>query len=817
MWKNIRFLWIFLLATMASALLTWQTPSQVHSTGALYVAPDGSDTNDCRSPSAPCRTITAATRKAAAGDTIYVAAGTYSSASGETFPIQLPPRVSLIGSGPEATTIQGTTDQPVLKIVGNPTPVLSDTVISGLTCRNGDIGLYLYATDGYTVSPSIINLHLVSNRVGLLVSTGGDYFTIGAFVSPMISDTQVISNRETGIVLDAYTFNTTCLVSPTILNSIIQNNGGDGLFLGAATPSNTDCSASPRMIQTRIADNDGNGINSGTGGYGATRPLIERSAIIGNKRWGIRWGGSWGFDQYPRGIVVNSIIARNLEGGVFIDEGYGDWQMINTTVADNEQYGIYYRTRRDQNLPFVIPTITNTIIWNPLADDLAGGPWSVEYIRFSDIEDGDFVGQEGNISADPLLTEDYHLSACSPAINAGTGASAPAQDIDGESRPIGTAVDIGADEYGAPCWLSLSKHASANRSRYGNVLTYTIAITNTTALTPLNVILTDSLPPSLTYLPGSLWFSQGEASYADGRVTWSDTLAPGNIATVTFQARVQQANAWVRNWAVVEAGDAGIYVRRTDTWVDPTRVYLPLIRKPRPGIYGKVTFNGGPAQWVLLELRFYDGNSWSTLSYAVTDHEGNYVFENVPNLGPGQMYYVRFYNHEERPGYLFAWHTRVLTSYGGSADMGTFDIADVELQDPNDGATVSLPYTFRWRPRPATPSDSYEFDLYDPTDGNPYFYTPPLGYVGNYTLTGLPGGFSTDDWYVWEVWIYSPDGGFGISREARWVKFSNATARIAGEMPPKQAKSAWWAEDWARDNRSTEAPGVEIRRVTRPR
>ena len=43
---------------------------------------------------------------------------------------------------------------------------------------------------------------------------------------------------------------------------------------------------------------------------------------------------------------------------------------------------------------------------------------------------------------------DFRLSALSPAIDQGTGVGAPASDRDGNPRPCGEAVDIGAYEYG---------------------------------------------------------------------------------------------------------------------------------------------------------------------------------------------------------------------------------------------------------------------------------------------------------------------------------------------------------------------------------
>ncbi len=49
---------------------------------------------------------------------------------------------------------------------------------------------------------------------------------------------------------------------------------------------------------------------------------------------------------------------------------------------------------------------------------------------------------------DPVTTRDFHLQAASPAINAGTNAFAPADDLDGVTRPVGRIVDIGPYEYG---------------------------------------------------------------------------------------------------------------------------------------------------------------------------------------------------------------------------------------------------------------------------------------------------------------------------------------------------------------------------------
>jgi C1A family cysteine protease len=200
-------------------------------------------------------------------------------------------------------------------------------------------------------------------------------------------------------------------------------------------------------------------------------------------------------------------------------------------------------------------------------------------------------------------------------------------------------------------------------------------------------------------------------------------------------------------------------------------------------IHGRVTQNGTAASGVPVQLRLYDGFSSSTIATVNTRSDGTYRFRDVPNLLQDQAYFVCYVNTAGTPGRLWAWYTGWIRHYTGcNLHAGDFDIADIELVSPADGATVSLPRTFYWSPRPATPSDDYELDLYDPVDYDPLWYTyPTLGYVGSYTLNSLPSGFSPWTEYSWEIWVYGP-GGVGISYDFRDVIFSNA-----GVGPPESA------------------------------
>ena len=217
-----------------------------------------------------------------------------------------------------------------------------------------------------------------------------------------------------------------------------------------------------------------------------------------------------------------------------------------------------------------------------------------------------------------------------------------------------------------------------------------------------------------------------------------------------------------------------------DTSIDDKQVFLPLILNNHSstplGIHGQVKQNGTNTSDVPLDLRFYNGSSYSTVMTTTTISDGTFQFIDVPSLNPGQTYSVLYLNLLGESGRLHQWITRELDSYilGSNVDIGTFDIADIPLVSPAHLETVSLPQVFQWTRRSATTNDSYEWNLFD-LYGGPWWWTDPaLGYVDNYTLNSLPAGFSTGTEYGWNLWVYSPDGGYGISYYYRRVSFSNS-------------------------------------------
>ena len=66
-------------------------------------------------------------------------------------------------------------------------------------------------------------------------------------------------------------------------------------------------------------------------------------------------------------------------------------------------------------------------------------------------------------------------------------------------------------------------------------------------------------------------------------------------------------------------------------------------------------------------------------------------------MSPGQAYTVRYRNTytspNPGPGYLYSWSGERITEYqtGTALPGGDFDVADILLNAPADGATVTLP------------------------------------------------------------------------------------------------------------------------------
>ncbi len=235
-------------------------------------------------------------------------------------------------------------------------------------------------------------------------------------------------------------------------------------------------------------------------------------------------------------------------------------------------------------------------------------------------------------------------------------------------------------------------------------------------------------------------FASPVQRYVGSSTAWATSTDSGG----TYYYRVKASNSW---------GDSG--------WSN-IQVVVAL-----PGIHGRVTYQGAPAAGIVVDL-LYDLSSISMTTQA----DGTYYFS---NLTSGKFYHVDYENAGNVPRYIEHCSGPTLPAYtSGTRLVGSdYDIANIVLQSPPNGATIAMPYTFRWTPRLGVPSDNYNLEIFDSGFANVWDATL-LGYVGQYTLSSLPPELAYPHPYVWRVWVGTP--GAACITSGRSLTFSGTAA-----------------------------------------
>lgn len=403
-------------------LAGWEHLERRELLATYYVAPGGNNSN-LGTDQAPWATLQHAADRVQAGDTVIVRPGQYSG-------------FDLRSDGTSAAPIRFLADD--------------GAVINSRNSRTPD-GINLEGADwivieGFEVTGvdragirSVLNHHVVIR--GNHAHHNGRWGIFTGFSDDLLIENNITthSTLEHGI----YVSNSGD--RPVIRNNVTAFNRSNGIHMNGDISQGGDGVISSAVVEGNTIYENGAGGGSGINCDGVQNSLIQNNLLYDNHASGISLYRIDGGGASTGNRVINNtvIVASDGRWALNIRDGATGAAVLNNIFYNHHSYRGSISVSADSLSGLV--SDYNVVMDRFTTSDGASVQTLAQWRTNTGQDQHSLISSPAALFVS-AATDDYHLSASSPAIDRGTSQFAPASDLEGRPRPQGAGYDIGALE-----------------------------------------------------------------------------------------------------------------------------------------------------------------------------------------------------------------------------------------------------------------------------------------------------------------------------------------------------------------------------------
>jgi len=406
-------------ALVVVALLGWAAAAPAAD---FWVKNGGDDAADGTSPRTAWATLGHAADAVNPGDTVHVADGSYqgfylsrSGAAGNPITFRAE------GSNVRITADNGTTPDGI-NVEGAAYVVIDGFIVNDRTRAGIRVAVSQFVT--------VENCHTGNNGRWGIFSGFADDFTIA-------NNEAHHSQAEHGI----YVSNSGD--RPVIRGNLVHDNHANGIHMNGDASQGGDGVISHALVEQNVIYGNGAGGGSGINMDGVSDSVVRNNLLYANHASGISLYQIDGATGSQRNVVVNNTILVASDGrwAVNVNSGSTGNTVLNNVLWNDHPFHGAITIDASSRSGFV--SDHNAVIGRFSVD---GGDTVL------DLGDWQALGWDASsFVATPAALflvpgSDFHLLDPGPAIDTGTPTDAPPVDLEGNARPVGAGVDVGAYE-----------------------------------------------------------------------------------------------------------------------------------------------------------------------------------------------------------------------------------------------------------------------------------------------------------------------------------------------------------------------------------